>query len=377
MTLPLEREPAQRPGSSVRGIDRWRASVVARPRLGMALKAALAAALAWLCVLPLDGPGNAYDYYAPFGAVVGVTSTFASSVRGSAQAVAAIVAAVLTTVAADLLPLPTVVSLAAVVGIGTLIGSYRRLGEMGSWVPLSAVFVLIIGGDDPARYVAGYLGLTAFGTAVGVLVNGAFPPLPLTATSLALRRLRAALSDQLDEVAEGLMESEPPTADGWSRRRRRLEPQVDEMRRLAQQAAEARRGNWRARRWQDTADRQYDHARTLERLSGLVEELVQLVIEREYADAHEIALGPGLRPVAAGSLEALADVLRARPEEPEWRDAYGELEERIDALRVATRRSWREGQEDRFTAAALVVDMERAAESLRHTAEAQAHESAD
>jgi uncharacterized membrane protein YgaE (UPF0421/DUF939 family) len=361
--------------SSVPGLERWRMSVRTRPRLGLALKAAIAAALAWLCVLPIDGAGDAYPYYAPFGAVVAVTSTFASSVRGAAQAVAAIAAAVLTAAVAELVPLPTVVSIAAVVGIGTLVGGYRRLGEMGSWVPTSALFVLIIGGSDPVQYVAGYLGLTTLGAVVGVLVNGAFPPLPLTASSLALRRLRAALADQLEELAGGLCWAAPPTGEEWFRRRRRLEPHVEEMRRLVQQASEARRGNWRARRWQETADRQYEHARTLERLSGLVEELVELVVERECADAPEVALGPDLRPVAAGSLEALALVLRARPEEPEWREAYELLEDRIEALRASTRRAWREGDQDRFTAAALVVDLERATESLRQTAESQAHES--
>jgi len=372
---PTDVEAARTP-STVPGVERWRTSVRTRPRLGLALKAAIAAALAWLCVLPLGGAGDAYRYYAPFGAVVAVTSTFVSSVRGATQAVAAIVAAVLTTAAAELFPLPTVVSIAAVVAVGTLVGGYRRLGEMGSWVPISALFVLIIGGNDPVRYVAGYLGLTTIGAVVGVLVNGVFPPLPLTATSLALRRLRVALADQLDDLAGGLTEEGPPTAEEWRRRRRRLDPQVGEMRRVVQNAAEARRGNWRARRWQDTADRQYQHARTLERVSGLVEELVDLVVERESADAAEVALGPDLRPDTAESLEALAHVLRARPEEPEWREAYLLLESRIEGLRVATRRAWREAHEDRFTAAALVVDLERAAESLRRTAESQAQESA-
>lgn len=365
---------APREESSLPGLEQWRTSVRTRPRLGLALKAAIAAALAWLCVLPIGGAGDAYAYYAPFGAVVAVTTTFASSVRGACQAVAAIVAAVLTAFAADLFPLPTVVSIAAVVGVGTLVGGYPRFGEMGSWVPISALFVLIIGGDDPARYVAGYLGLTTLGAVVGVLVNGVFPPLPLTASSLALRRLRAALADQLDKLAGGLTEDAAPTAEEWLGRRRRLHPHVDDMRRLVQQAAEARRGNWRARRWQETADRQYEHARTLERLSGLVQELVELVVERECGDASEVALGPGLRPVTAGSLEALALVLRARPEEADWKEAYELFGDRLEELRVATRAAWREGDQDRFTAAALVVDLERAAESLRQTAQAQAHE---
>jgi NTP pyrophosphatase (non-canonical NTP hydrolase) len=301
--------------------------------------------------------------------VVAVTSTFASSLRSAVQAVAAIAAGATIAATTQVLGIPQVAALAAVVGIGTLVGSWPRLGEMASWVPISALFVLIVGGDDPAYYVAAYLGLTAIGAAAGVVVNGAFPPLPLTANSLTLRRLRSVLADQLDDLADGLLQSELPHSGEWQARRWHLAPHVAEMHRLAQQVTEARRANWRERRWRDAADRQRQHAMTLGRLAGLVEELVELVVDREAADAHEVALGPSLRPVTAGGLEAMAAVLRARPEDEAWQDAFATLTHSIEELRAATRVAWRDHREDRFTASAIVVDLERAAHSLQQTAE--------
>lgn len=345
----------------------WRATLNARPQLALAFKAALAAALAWLLVLPLGGVADDYQYYAPLGAVVAVTSTFASSVRSAVQAVGAITAGAVIAATAQILGLPQVAALAAVVGIGTLVGSWPWLGEMASWVPVSALFVLILGGDDPAYYVAGYLGLTGLGAIAGVVVNGAFPPLPLTANSLTLRRLRGVLADQLDDLADGLLQPEPPRAGEWEARRWHLAPYVAEMHRLAQQVTEARRANWREHRWRESADRQRQHALTLGRLAGLVEELVALVVERERAEVTEAALGPSLRPVTARNLQAVAGVLRADPNEDEWEEAFAELAAAIEEMRSATRAAWRNHNEDRFTAAAIVVDLERAAQSLQET----------
>ncbi len=54
------------------------------------LKAAVAAGLAWVLVLPLGGVADAYPYYAPLGAVIAVSSTVAGSLRSSLQAVVSI-----------------------------------------------------------------------------------------------------------------------------------------------------------------------------------------------------------------------------------------------------------------------------------------------
>lgn len=162
----------------------------------------------------------------------------------------------------------------------------------------------------------------------------------------------------------------PAGGDG---RQRHLQPHVEAVRELVQETTEARKANWRARRWQDTATLQYQHARTLEGSSSLVEEVVALVIERECADVPEVA-GPGLRPVTVRSLEAVAAVLRSDPSAGQWAEAYLELLDRLEEMRAATRTAWRDDHEERFTAAAIIVALERAAHSLHDTADAKADE---
>ena len=139
------------------------------PLLPVAIKTAVAAALAWLVVRPIDGPASDYSYYAPLGAVVVVSSRLAASIRWSLEAVLAVALGAVLALGAREVPVPGVVGVGLVVGAGTLIGAWRRVGSMASWVPISALFILILGGHDPFGYVLAYLGYLAAGAAVGVV----------------------------------------------------------------------------------------------------------------------------------------------------------------------------------------------------------------
>src|SRR5690606_21273900 len=58
-------------------------ALAVRPLVPVAVKVALAAALAWLVVQPLGGAADHYTYYAPLGAVVVVSSRLGQSLRWS------------------------------------------------------------------------------------------------------------------------------------------------------------------------------------------------------------------------------------------------------------------------------------------------------
>src|SRR5690625_1886248 len=60
------------------------------PRLGVALRAAIAASVAWAVASLLPEPLAEYPYYAPFGAVIATTLSLAGSIRESIQAVSSI-----------------------------------------------------------------------------------------------------------------------------------------------------------------------------------------------------------------------------------------------------------------------------------------------
>jgi uncharacterized membrane protein YgaE (UPF0421/DUF939 family) len=334
------------------------------PRVPLALKSAFAAGLAWLAVLPLGGVADEYPYYAPLGAVVAMGATVVTSVRASVQGVLALILGAGLSIGVGVLPLPEVAAIASVVFLGTVAAGWRHIGEMASWVPISALFILIIGRTDPEGYALAYVGLTALGAAIGVLVNTALPPLPLNATGVTQSTLLETLAQQLEDLAEGLLQDPLLTSEQWEQRQRAIEPQTREMRQMVTEATEARRVNWRARRWRQTADRQYTWAQALQRLSFLVEDITGLVVEQEHAGRQEVVLGPTLRPPTARALRAMSRALRsmhgATTEPDALRGADGALQE----LTVAIRDARVHTEDDLFAAGTIVTAIQRAVAAL-------------
>ncbi|MCK5891613.1 aromatic acid exporter family protein [Aeromicrobium sp.] len=333
-----------------------RDALARHPRGPRAAKAAAAAVLAWLAVQPLGGAADEYPYYAPLGAVIAVSSTVADSVRASLQGVAAILlgATIAVTVGAVV---PVVPGLALVVLLGTVAAGWWRLGEMGDWVPISALFVLIIGSSGLLDYLTGYVVLTGMGAAVGVLVNAVLPPMPLTPGDRELSAVREALAAQLDDLAGGLRSDELPNQEAWLERHHDIRPQARAMGLLVAQSTQVRRVNWRARRWQDRADRQAEHARALERLSLVVDDLAGLLVRSENADREVVALGPRLRGPAASAMEAVAAVLRDQGEDGEESrsELVGEADAAVEELADVVADRMRAGVTDVLEAGAVVV----------------------
>ena len=334
------------------------------PRVPLSLKCAVAGALAWLLVLPLGGIADDYPYYAPLGAVVAVGATVVTSLRSSLQSVTALLLGAASAVAVGALPLPEVVAVASVVGVGTALAGWGWLGPMASWVPISALFVLTIGRSDPGDYALAYVGLTGLGAAVGVLVNAAVPPLPLTATGSSQSDLLGALASQLDDLADGLLQHRLLTPAEWEERRWAVEPRNAQMRRLVDEAVEARRGNWRASKWRETADRQYMLARALEQLSFMVESITGLIVEQEHADRRTVVLGPTLRPPTAAALQTMAEVLRSVEDGTAEPGALRRADQALRALADAVRDLRGRTEDDLFAAGTIVTAVRRGIRTL-------------
>ncbi len=340
-------------------IDPLRWAVLLRPA-----KVGLAAALALLAVVPMGGTAEQYPYYAPLGAVVAVSSTVAGSLREALEGVSAIILGAALALAITPFTDFQVLAVAIVVAVGSWLGGWHWFGDMGEWVPLGAMFVLIIGQGDPARFAVAYLGLTSLGAAIGVLVNLAFPPLPLTESSRTQRRVRSALVDQLSNLAAALRYDEPPTAEQWREQQSDTAPMVEQMRRALSRAAQARRGNWRAPRWRASVEQQYGLAFALDRLAALVEDIVVLLSEHEQAGREWVALGPRLRPSAADVLDAMGralDSVDGRTADP---DRLREVDEALHVLVGAIRETRTHSHDDLFIAGTVVVYVRSAIASL-------------
>lgn len=335
-----------------------------RPRLTMAVKAAVAAALAWLVVQQLGGVGEDYPYYAPLGAVIATTATVASSLRATVQSVLAIFLGATVATAVGLLPWPDVAALAVAVAIGTLLSGWHQLGAMASWVPVSALFVLIIGESDPMHYVTAYLGLTTLGAVIGVAANVAFPALHLASAQGSQGELRDTLADQLDQLAEALERPHDVTPQAWADRKHAIEHQVERMRQAVTEAADARRANWRARAWREQAEEEYEQARALDQLSFLVEDLTGLLADAIENPTEQLPLGPELRGPAAEALRAMAETLRSVSGSYAAPECLARTHDANDTLASEVRVVGEAGGRDAFVGATMVTSIDRATSTL-------------
>ncbi len=335
-----------------------------RQQMNIAVKAALAAALSWLAVQTLDGVADRYPYYAPLGAVIAVTSTVAGSVRESLQGLAAILSGATLALAVMQIDLPVAADLAVVVGIGTVVSGWHWYGAKASWVPMTGLFVLIIGRGDAVDYVIAYLGLTSLGAAIGIALNVAFPPLALQPMTNSVTRLRGVLADQLDELADGLRHDDALTAEEWQQRKRDIQPTMEEMQRIVGHTTDSRRANWRARRWNDHAEQRYQQARALQQVAFLIEDITSLVVDQERAELESVALGPELRPYAARALGCLAEALRSVEVNTAEPDRLRAADRAAVALAEAIRDARQRSRSDMFAAGTVVTGTRRALASL-------------
>ncbi|MGY1778707.1 FUSC family protein [Geodermatophilus sp. SYSU D01036] len=278
-----------------------------RPWVQRAVRAALAAALAWQVAVLLPPPFAQYAYYAPLGAVIAVHPTVADSAAAAWRTVLAILLGFGLGVTVHQLTaeaLPGALTIALIVALAVGVEQWRVLQEHASWVSFAAVLMLTVGtAADPARYAVAYAGLTLLGAATGVLVTTVlFPPMQLTAAVRAIATTRALLARHLHDIAGGLRHGELPAPGAWVRPRRDLDAALDRMRAAEAVVERARRANPRARRWGGTAARVRDQSRALDRVAVLVDDLTTLV-------AHLPPDRRGIDRIDGGTGWLLADAL--------------------------------------------------------------------
>jgi uncharacterized membrane protein YgaE (UPF0421/DUF939 family) len=345
---------------SERAYRQW----VLHPSWSRAAKGALAAAIAWFVGVLAPAPFDQYPYYAPMGAVVATTGTLSRSATSSAQAVAAILLGAVIARGVDLVLDPGAPAIAVAVGIALLVSGWRRLGSMGSWAVTSALFVLILGDQDPEAYVVAYAGLVVAGALVGVAVNLAFPPLPLTPSEMVLGRARDVLAEQLEALADGLGADQLPSQDEWAQRRSTVEPALAQAQEAVSRSKEAVRANRRARRYREWTTSQVRRGGLLHTLAAVVDDISRSVAEWETRERDDVALGPPLRPPAARAITALATAVRSLDSDGTDPQALAALAGATDAYHDAVRETRARSDRDYFVAGAIVLALRRARSAL-------------
>lgn len=272
------------------------------PRLDLAVKAAVAATLAWVIAQRVPGVAE-YAFYAPFGAVATTYSAVVRSVAQTVRTVAAILLGAAVGVAADVLLGPGVAAIAVVVGLGMLLAGLPWFGDARSYVPIAGMFVLLVGHGDQLDYAAAYAGLFLLGAACTVAVSAVRPTLPLERVDRALDALRTACVEHLRALATAIDpgaddDVEVPARDGLGRPLARARTEVDELRQAA-------RANPRARRRSSDVARRTEDFAALQRAVLLVDDL-QAMAEDEPWGTSVVRLPDELRAPTADALRELA-----------------------------------------------------------------------
>jgi uncharacterized membrane protein YgaE (UPF0421/DUF939 family) len=278
-------------------------SAVRHPRTAMALRAAVAATVAWLLAQRIPGAGE-YAFYAPFGAVATTYSAVVRSTTETLRAVGAIMLGALLGVLVDgLVPWP-LLAVATAVAVGVLLAGLPWLGSHATYVPVAATFVLLIGQGREVGYAAAYAGLFLLGALVTIVLNVAFPTLPLRQADAALHTLRVVACEHLRHMA-GVLRGDDvgpaPPREHLTGRLSRARDAVDDL-------AAAARGNVRARRSRDAVARTRADFRGLERVVLLVDDLHDLSDDEPWG-TRVSGVAVDLRRPMAQALTALADAV--------------------------------------------------------------------
>lgn len=332
--------------------------------VALAFRAALAAVLAWTLVLPFGGLADDYPYYAPLGAVVAVSTTVVRSLRTSLEVFVALAIGALLAVSVHLLGLPSPVAVGLVVGLGTLASAHPWLGTMGSWAPVSALFVLILGGDHPRDFVLGYLGFTTLGAAVGSALNLAFPPLLLSDTRHTQDTLRDDLVDHLRRMADAVDEGRPPPADRLTAAHDSLRHRSRTIEDSIAQAVEGPPVNWRVHRWRDSAEQLREQGRALVALSLLVTEMSDMLARQAAGESARAPWASDLTVPTASVLRAVADVLASVEGATAGAQEVERASTAADELDEAARSQPGIDSDDLYTAGALVLGVRRTLDTL-------------
>ncbi|MBP2268102.1 MULTISPECIES: FUSC family protein [Micrococcaceae] len=298
---------------------------ITRHRLLFAAKTAVAAGLAWYLAPFMPGSAAEYPYYAPLGALVSMHPTVADSAKHGLQSLAGLVLGIgmafaITTVAA-----PTALAVAVVVGLGVLIGGLPRLGTASEWIPMAALFVLVLGDSNAEGFSFAYVLQMALGVAVGFAVNWlVFPPLHLEDIDPAIAGHQEALSRQLKDMARAMEESWPPNHEAWASRSDELSLTAAAVRTAVHQAELSAKANPRSRRRATRLPGDLAGLRTLERLTFHVQDITDVLASAIWEKDAGTVIPDAVVGNLSEALEATAAVI------DHWRDAEnGELANRL------------------------------------------------
>lgn len=275
----------------------------------MAVKSALAANLAWAVALQLPGAAADYSFYAPFGAVVTMYPAVMRSAAEAVRGVGAIVLGATVGFVGQAVLGHGALAVAAVVTVAVLLAGLPWLGESRTYVPVAAVFLLVLGQGDEVTYAASYAGLFLLGAACSVAVNAALPSAPpVRSADRAIDDLRAEAATQLRHLARVLATGARTKEPVLVPERQRLAALTDQARRAIDAVEESARGNRRARRRRAEIVRRREEYGALEHAVLLIDDIYDMASDEPWGE-DVLAVSERFREPMATALEQMAAAL--------------------------------------------------------------------
>jgi uncharacterized membrane protein YgaE (UPF0421/DUF939 family) len=321
--------PEKQAGSPPSLLRRWTrtagsavAAAVLWPRLQLALKAGLAAGVAFAIAPFMPGSAADYPYYAPLGALVAMYENVAGSMRQGVQTLVGLAIGVGLAFMLFSLGSPSPWTVAVVMGLGVILAGLPKIGSGRDWIPTAALLVLLVGGHNPDTFSFGYLFQMGVGVTVGIVVNLlVFPPLHFRAAELSIAELRQALAQQLWDMGKALKESWPPEHVDWSRRSEALAAHARSVRLAVEKADASRQANPRRHLHPRDLNLDYRNLRDLERLTFHVQDVTQVLSDVIWAEDTPFVVPDEYAVPLGDAMASVGDVLRALEEEQPERQA--------------------------------------------------------
>jgi len=315
--------PEKQAGSPPSVLRRWTrtagsavAAAVLWPRLQLALKAGLAAGVAFAIAPFMPGSAADYPYYAPLGALVAMYENVAGSMRQGVQTLVGLAIGVGLAFMLFSLGSPSPWTVAVVMGLGVILAGLPKIGSGRDWIPTAALLVLLVGGHNPDTFSFGYLFQMGVGVTVGIVVNLlVFPPLHFRAAELSIAELRQALAQQLWDMGKALKESWPPEHVDWSRRSEALAAHARSVRLAVEKADASRQANPRRHLHPRDLNLDYRNLRDLERLTFHVQDVTQVLSDVIWAEDTPFVVPDEYAVPLGDAMASVGDVLRALEEE--------------------------------------------------------------
>lgn len=222
----------------------WHQGAITPPRLLLALKAATACTIAWIVAPHMPGVVAQYPFYAPLGALSVMYPTLLGSLRTGLQTILGLALGMALALIVLLTDLNTVITLFIVIVLGTILAGVRKLGVGADYIPMTALFVLVIGGPNADSYSVGYLVQMTTGAVIGLMVHLLVaPPVDIRSASLELGRAEKLLARYLRDVAGEVRVPGSTSRRDWVEVNQQLAQMTSEVRGVVQESATAMKGN--------------------------------------------------------------------------------------------------------------------------------------